>query len=62
MSSPAEQFPPDPDDPGHDARAQPHDRTGAPTPRPNSSPDSGAHAQTRRRRRTLQEQARATLA
>ncbi|TFC88600.1 hypothetical protein [Cryobacterium sp. TMT4-31] len=46
MSSPAEQFPTDPEDPGHDAR----------------SPDADAHAQAHRRRRTLQEQAQATLA
>ncbi|WEO78585.1 DUF222 domain-containing protein [Cryobacterium sp. SO2] len=46
MSSPAEQFPPDPDDPDHDTRG----------------PDAGAHEHAHRRRRTLQEQARTTLA
>ena len=74
MSSPAEQFPTDPDDPGHDARDHRTNQAGGPTPNPQSSPDSspaarpdagpdaGGHAQARHRRRTLQEQAQATLA
>jgi hypothetical protein len=51
MSSPAEQFPTDPDDPGHDARSAAA-----------GGPDAGAHAQAHRRRLSLQEQAQATLA
>ncbi|TFC55519.1 MULTISPECIES: HNH endonuclease signature motif containing protein [unclassified Cryobacterium] len=62
MSSPAERFPTDPEDPGHDAR----DSAGGPNPSPNpnseAAPDAGAAAHARRRRRTLQEQAQATLA
>ncbi|MEC5183598.1 hypothetical protein RCH12_001053 [Cryobacterium sp. MP_3.1] len=54
MSSPAEQFPADPDGPGHDARDDQSDRAGG--------PDAGAHAQAHRRRLALQAQAQATLA
>jgi hypothetical protein len=58
MSSPEEQFSSDPDD-GDDGRSggQSADRTGQPW----GTPD-GASAQGRHRRRSLQEQARATLA
>ena len=54
MSSPAEQFSTEPDDPGDTPRGTPHgDRR---------NPDAGARSQGHRRRRTLQEQAQATLA
>ena len=54
MSSPAEQFPHDPEDPGDTPHGTPHgDRR---------SPDAGARSQGHRRRLTLQEQIQATLA
>ena len=54
MSSPAEQFPTDPEDPDHDA----HD----PDADADADADAGAAAHAHRSRRTLQEQAQATLA
>jgi hypothetical protein len=58
MSSPAEQFPSDPDDP----RDTPHAGAGAGAGGGSGGADAGAHEQARRRRLSLQEQAQATLA
>lgn len=62
MSSPAEQFPTDPDDPDHDARSSAGEPQPSQDASPDAGPDAGAHAQAHRRRRTLQAQAQATLA